>query len=207
MDFSCDQYNIDVAYTVTELETGQNVYYNAHASSGWRYGTLAWGGEFSDNRSAEHQYYSDKLNTGRTCGLSLQSGGMAYARNAIPFRVSVNLLKIKSPSIGLGTVTWSPDQLAMDAGGDNGVWCDEDLSQYTGQYPGDPNNDPYSGNGSGPAVDNGIAGGQQGGGVSPKPTNGTWYCSYWTDWWVSWNGGRTWQYDGRDCYEWGQYVI
>jgi hypothetical protein len=202
MDYVGDESNIDLVYSVDSA--GHAKFSNAHASAGWEYGMLP------GMRDPQPYLFSQSLQIYGICNFSLQVGGTAYARKAIPFGISINLIKF-SIALTPGSITWGETSRPLEAYEDPGVSCDDDLSQSQCDneqtteieycpVDGDPANAPYPGARFASATD---TRGDVGGYSSPGTYVGTQeYCVEWIDWWVSFDGGSTWHYDYGECKHW-----
>lgn len=193
MTFVGHQSKLDLVYSVDSL--GHSFYSNAQASSGWRY-ALA----YPSNQQQEH-YFDQSLYLLPNCDYALQVGGTAYARKAVPFGIDISLIKF-SVSATLGSFTWGETSRPLQAFSDPGYLCDYPPVHCETYCPvdGDPANSPYGGQGGGGNGQPTDERGDYGGYSSPGGfVGGASYCVDWIDWWVSFDGGTTWQYDYRQC--------
>jgi hypothetical protein len=199
-----DQAKIDLTYSIDSV--GHPVRYNSRVSSDWKWG--CWG----CRESLQNFSYGTSFDgIDGICNYSLVAGGTGYARKRSPFGIMLNLIKFLVASVDINLdFIWGDVHEDFTAFTDDGKSCDDDLSQsqcddeQTPQIEycpveGDPANPPYQG------VQNAAVTDTRGdeGYSSPGGYVGTReYCSDWIDWWVSFDGGRTWQYDYRECKHW-----
>jgi len=209
METDGDQYRFGLRYTLNH--NGQPYYSNAEANSDWK-----WGGGGPRQADSPLTWYDFKRTLDINppdpldrCGYSLQNGGNAFARKAVPFGINLNWIK---PSVALtfGTITWGANEAPLIAFTDDGQQCDEladracdrpDTPQYEPcPVAGDPAYTPPNyGGGESQITD---VRGEYGGYSSPGYVTGGARCVEWIDWFGSWDGGRTWKYLGRDCEQW-----
>jgi hypothetical protein len=193
MTFVGDQSKIDLVYSVDSL--GHSYYSNAQASSDWMFGVL-----YPSAQQQEH-YFDQPLYLPENCDYSLQVGGTAYARKAVPFRIDLALIKFNA-SLNFGTYSWGETSMPLHAFSDPGYLCDYPPVQCETYCPvdGDPSNSPYGGEGGGGNGQPSDERGDYGGYSSPGGfVGGGAYCVDWIDWFVSFDGGKTWRYDYREC--------
>jgi hypothetical protein len=207
MVFVGDQYKIDLDYTVRNNDTDA-LYQTGHPTSDWKFGNSMYSRQSYEERF-EHSLHLDM------CGYSVEASGTANARKALPFSIRPSLITIGPTGlggpgfrIGLEPYTWGAIDRPLAAFSDAGIRCDEDLSHYSRNcddastpeveycpVEGDPARRP-----------DGPIGGSDG---SPTPrqdwggeytgfSSGS-VCVGWIDWWSSFDGGRTWRYDYREC--------
>jgi hypothetical protein len=112
MSYGGDQYRMKVVYSVTE--NGQPVYSNSEYDTQWKWNQWVGGVSATDYLDLYMQNH---------CNIAVSAGGTAYAAKALPFRISFNLLKPKSPGIQLGAWRWGESSMAMQADSDGGVEC------------------------------------------------------------------------------------
>jgi len=200
MDFIGDQAKLDLVYSVDSL--GHPKYSNSQASSGWKWR------DFGSRGVTQTHSFSQSLAVNAMCDFALEVGGTAYAHKALPFGISLNLIKF-SVDVGFGTFTWGETSRPLLAFSDPGWSCDVPNSdcdrpetpemEYC-PVEGDPANSPggqVGGGGGGEPTD---VQGEYGGHSSPGGwAGGASYCVDWIDWWVSFDGGHSWQYDYRQC--------
>lgn len=119
-----DQYKMDLTYSVMNTITNKPFYSNSTTSTDWTFGI-----------PGAEKYYNLDLHLDPLCGYSVTTGGTAYARKAVPFRIGVSLIKLPALSafsIGFGTVTWGDaPPMPMTAASDNGITCPRTVSTVT----------------------------------------------------------------------------
>jgi hypothetical protein len=200
-----DQAKIDLNYSVDS----SGIPYISHstAGTGWEWG----GGPLFGERHDWNEEFTHSLNINRDCNFSLEVGGNAYARWALPFGIPLSFIKFLVDVFTGVTTSWSEVSADMHADTDPGISCDADLGHSQCDNPntpeieycpleGDPANPPYPGSRHASATD---TRGDVGGYSSPGGYVGTQeYCTNWIDWWCSFDGGQTWQYDYRECTHW-----
>lgn len=196
-----DQHKIDLVYSMDNLSTGQPYYHNAQASSGWKFG-------LANDRVQNPARFERSLMFVEQCNYSLIVGGTAHARKAIPFGISISLIKFKV-SVVPGNTSWGETSAPLEAFQDPGTQCDEPWpeplcdNQETPEVEhcpieGDPANSSPPSGGSDQV---GYPNGSPNTGTPGSPPSGEFVCVYWTDWFVSFDGGQTWRYEGRECHE------
>jgi hypothetical protein len=199
-----DESKIDLVYSVDSLD--HHYYSAAVASTGWERIT---GSPWFD-RQEQQKGFSYSLGLHKQCNFSLEVGGTGYARKSLPFGIAINLLKM-TIAIGPGATSWGEVSAPMQASSDPGYSCDnafpasdcDNRNTPEIEYcpvPGDPANPPYP-NARYTEVTN--TEGDYGGYSSPGGyVGGVPHCVDWIDWFVSFDGGKTWHYDYRECTQW-----
>lgn len=205
-----DQAKLDLNYSVDS--SGHPIWNNAVASSGWQwfeYVDRNSSREYSFKQSLPQRYAQDPV-TLAPCDFSLRVGGTGYARKAFPFAIVPSLIKFLV-DVTFGITAWGEGSRPLDAFTDEGMSCDYPNAGSECDKPstpqveycpvdGDPAHSPYNG-GGGPTDVRGDYGGYS----SPGGwVGGAQYCVDWIDWWVSFDGGTTWQYDYRECTQYEQ---
>jgi hypothetical protein len=204
MTFVGDQSKIDLVYSVDSA--GSSYWSNTEATSGWKYAMIPY------NRYEQEHYFSKRLALLPTCDFSVLSGGTAYARKAIPFAIPLTLIKFKV-SLTFGTISWGAVSRPLQAASDPAVPCDQPIPASECDHPstdeiehcpvpGDPANPPYPGGSANEPTD--VRGDYAGRSEPGGWAGGGSYCVDWIDWWYSFDGGKTWHYDYRQCTEYAQ---
>lgn len=174
-----DQWKTDLIYSVQH--NGSPVYSNSAASSGWRW-TLA-----PYSRMQVQEYFTQNISLPEMwqCDVSVQAGGTAHSRKAIPFGISISLIK-PTISLNFGTIHWGDASRPMLAASDPGVDCNE-VTQVS---------NPTGPSGGGSTQWAGWYGGRSspGGFIASTPR-----CIEWVHWFISYDGGESWYYTGSEC--------
>lgn len=208
-----DQWKIDL--TLDATRNGSPIFLGSSYSSGYKWPYIPYAAARNSTNEGSYEvplYGQIDINT-PPCNYTLAAGGTARARKAVPFGISVSLLKAidgGNPfSLSLGAVGWGEVSRALVAWSSTGPLCDEDFAQYECDDPNTPQMDyctqpgdpalkpggPAAGPGGTP-VNTGLEGGPGGSGNSGGSTE---VCVKWIDWYYSTDGGNTWRYDGREC--------